>query len=139
MLVRKTQKDKPRQKDVEALRSHLEEHPELWRIVGDVAQHAFVKLADVVSGDQEALRASLEAGQSAMRKELGFAQASALERLLIDRVILCWLRLHHVDFHYTVALENSIPLPRANYWERRLSAAQHRYLQACQPSLRAAT
>ena len=67
-----------------------------------------------------------------MREELGFPQASALERLLIDRVILCWLRLHHVEFHYTAVLENSIPLPRANYWERRLSAAQHRYLQACE-------
>ena len=131
-LVRKTQKDKPRQKDIEALRVHLGAHPELWRIAGDIAQHAFVKLVDVVSGDQEALRASLKAGQSAMRKELGFPQASALERLLIDRVILCWLRLHHVDFRYTVALGNSIPLAQANYWESRLSAAQHRFLQACQ-------
>ena len=131
-LVRKTQKHKPRQKDVEALGRHLESHPELWRIAGDVAQHALVKLVDVVSGDQEALRASLQAGQSAMRKELGFPQASALERLLIDRVILCWLRLHHVDFRYTVALGNSIPLAQANYWESRLSAAQHRFLQACQ-------
>ena len=67
-----------------------------------------------------------------MREELGFAQASALERLLIDRVILSWLRLHHVDFHHTAALENSTQLPRANYWERRLSAAEHRFLQACQ-------
>ena len=131
-LVRRTQKDKPRQKDVEALRCHLEAHPELWRIVGDVAQHAFVNLVDVASGDQESLRASLKAGQSAMREELGFPQASALERLLIDRVILCWLRLHHVEFRYTAVVENSIPLPRAYYWERRLSAAQHRYLQACE-------
>ena len=132
VLVRKTQKDKPRQRDVEALRRHLESHPELWRIAGDVAQHAFVKLVDVISGDQEALRASLKTGQSAMRQELGFRQATALERLLIDRVILCWLRLHHVDFWHTAVMEKNTSSPRANYWERRLSAAEHRYLRACE-------
>jgi hypothetical protein len=54
-----------------------------------------------------------------------------LERLLIEEVALRWLHLRLVDLEYADATSQSILLPSAEHWEGRLSAAQRRYLRAC--------
>ncbi len=131
-LVRKTRKAKPRPKDVDALRSYLESHPQLWCVIGDVAKLAYNKLTDNIAGEHVGLRESLTIGREAMRAELGYQQATPLERLLIDQVLLCWLRLYGIEFSYTATLEKNVPLALADYWERKLSAAQRRYLRACE-------
>ena len=90
-----------------------------------MAEFAYKRLVDVSAGDQVALRESLNVGRLAMRQDLGYEEASALDRLLIDQVVLCWLRLHYVEFHHT-AISNR------DHWERKLSATQRRYLRACE-------
>jgi hypothetical protein len=57
--------------------------------------------------------------------------ASPLERLLIEQVSLCWLHLYTLEIEYTNVMHEPIPLASAEHWERRLSAAQRRYLAAC--------
>ncbi len=131
-LVRKTDKSNPKPKDVQALRRYLDQHREVWRVLGDVAEFAYNRLVDATVGDQAALCESLKAGRLAMREDLGYEQASALEGLLIDQVILCWLRVNYVEFSYTAMLNRDTPLSVADYWERKLSATQKRYLRACE-------
>ena len=131
-LVRKTEKSDPKAEDVQALRGYLEEHPEVWRVFGDMAEFAYKRLVDVSAGDQVALREALKVGRLAMRQDLGYEQASALDRLLIDQVVLCWLRLHYVEFHHTAISNRDTPLPLRDHWERKLSATQRRYLRACE-------
>ena len=75
-LVRKTESD-PKTEAVQALRGYLEEHPEVWRVFGDLAEFAYKRLVDVSAGDQVALRESLQVGRLAMRQDLGYEQASA--------------------------------------------------------------
>ena len=58
-LVRRTHKSNPKPKDVEALRQHLQQHPELWRVAGNVAEFAYDRLVDAAAGDKAALRESL--------------------------------------------------------------------------------
>ena len=131
-LVRKTQKAKPRQEDVQALRRYLEAHPALWSLLGDVAKFAHEQLVDATAGDQVTVREALAVGREAMREELGYYQASPLERLLIDQVLLSWLRLHYVDLNHTATLGKNVSIAVADYWDRKLSAAQRRYLRACE-------
>ena len=72
-----------------------------------------------------------EANYNGVRHELGYDQANALERILIDHVALCWLRLNYTEHRYTnLVYQKSIPVNDANYWERRLSSTQKRYLTA---------
>ncbi len=131
-LVHKTEKARPKSEDVQALRSYLEGHPELWRILGDVSKFAYTRLIDATVGDQVPLRESLMVGREAMREELGYHQASPLERLLIDQVLLCWLRLHNVELNHTAVMDQNRTLAVADHWDRKLSAAQRRYLRACE-------
>ena len=131
-LVLRTDKSNPKPKDVQALRRYLDQHREVWRVLGDLAEFAYNRLVDATVGDQAALRESLQAGKQAMRDDLGYPQSAALERILIDHIILCWLRLYHVEFKYTEAQNGSMSLALASDWERKLSATQRRCLRACE-------
>ena len=95
----------------------------------EVRAFSLNELVDELS-PQAAVRESLKVGRQALRDELGYKQASSFERLLIDHVVLCWLRLNYVEFAYTGMKIDSMPTPRADYWERKLSTAQQRYLRA---------
>lgn len=64
------------------------------------------------------------------RCELGYFEAPALERPLIDHLLLCEARMGLVEQHYSAMLQGSISLDVARYWEHRLSATQQRYLRA---------
>jgi hypothetical protein len=55
-----------------------------------------------------------------------------LERLLIEQVVLCWLHFNLLDLEYTNIMSASISASTADHSERRLSAAQRRYLRACE-------
>lgn len=51
---------------------------------------------------------------------------------MIDQVILCWLRLYCVEFAQATAVKKNAPFHEMEYWDRRLCAAQRRYLRACE-------
>jgi len=71
---------------------------------------------------KEGLTRKLEA----LRAELSGANPTPLGRLLVERVVACWLHLHHLELIY--AGKDSLPLPLGTYYQRCLSAAQKRYL-----------
>ena len=98
-------------------RRYLDEHREVWRILGDLSEFAYTRLVDASVGDQVALRESLKTGRLAMRQDLGYEEASALERLLIDQVVLCWLRMSHVELHHTAMSNRDTPLSLRECWE----------------------
>lgn len=56
--------------------------------------------------------------------------ANALERSLIQHVVLCWLRLHDCELRYHTMMGSEPTIAQANYWEKKLSANQARYLRA---------
>lgn len=66
-----------------------------------------------------------------MRAILGWADSSGLEKLLIEDVVLCWLRRECCDQHlsHNSAGENYTQRTAAHF-EARLSQAHHRYLSA---------
>ena len=131
-LVRKTEMSEPNPQDIRALRRYLDEHREVWRVLGDLSEFAYTRLVDASVGDQVALRESLKTGRLAMRQDLGYEEASALERLRIDQVVLCWLRMSHVEFHHAAISNRDTPLSLRDHWKRKLSATQRRYLRACE-------
>jgi hypothetical protein len=71
-------------------------------------------------------------GAQAMRDDMGYQAAPELERTLIDHVVLCWLRVQQIELRYTTVMAEAITFERGAYWERRLTAAQGRYLRACE-------
>ena len=54
-----------------------------------------------------------------------------MERLLIEHVALCWLRVQKVEGGYTAFMtQPEVVIAQADWWERKLTAAQARYVRA---------
>ena len=129
-LLDSTNIDKPAKKDVKALRNFLSEHPDLWAYGGDLAEQAILKLIEQ-SQATPALKESLKTGYKQMQLALGMNTSPPLERLLIQQVVMAWLRLAYVELHYTDVTGGEQLIRRVDHWERRLNAAQRRFLRAC--------
>ena len=128
-LIKKVNKEDPDKDDIKALRKALLNNPELWRVVGDLAEQAVLSLIDEIQSFP-ALKESLKIGWNEMQKELGGENPNPLEKLLIQQIVMSWMRLQLVEYHYTDTMNQSITLPMGRYWEGRLSAAQRRHLRA---------
>lgn len=124
--------EEPSREDLRKLRSMLKESPGLWRLLADLTEITTQKLIDKISGTA-LIAESLKHARMEMQNELGHATASALEKLLIETVFITWLRYTDTERRYTavVMADKGLTLRQANWWEKRLSAAQGRYLRAC--------
>ncbi len=131
-VVAKAEKGKATPAEVAMLRERLEASPDLWRACGDLGKIATNALIDGIAGKNAMLCESLHVGFTVMCKDLGADAAPALERLLIAHVAMCWLRLQQAEYHYSKQQGESVTLALAEYRERKLTTAQHRYLRACE-------
>ena len=88
--------ENPDNKDLVELRDYLEEKPNLFRVVIDLAKVEKDKLIDNII-HQPAGQVGVEAQINNMHIEVAYQESSVLERLLIDNIINCWLRLQWVE------------------------------------------
>ena len=82
-VLAKTDKKKPKAEDVEALQRILGAHPELWRMVGDLAHLARMDLIDQMSGTP-AVEELLKTGVSKMLAAFGWSQSPPLEQAIFS-------------------------------------------------------
>jgi len=130
-LAQKTNVEHPKPKDVQALRKMLTETPKLWRAMGDLAKLS-MQVALAGSWLKPDRRISIETGIDDLKKDFGYKDAPAVEKLLIDQIIVCWVFLQKSQMQYGVEKQPGTALPEADYWERRVTAAHMRFLRACE-------
>jgi hypothetical protein len=85
------------------IRRELDEHPEVWRTAGDyslLARELWVKL---VSGGDSVLAESARRRLDALKEELSRPFPDPLERLLVERVVICLLQLEFSDAELAAA------------------------------------
>ena len=66
----------------------------------------------------------------AMKQELLSLAPSPLERLLVDRIAVCWLQVQYSDMMYVQRLEQGMSLEQGEYYQRRQDRAHRRLLSA---------
>ena len=127
-LVAKTNKQKPKNADVEELRTLLK-NPELLHEMGSFTEQ---NISHIVQGPNwvASSRELVKAQIYDMQKELGYYRAPQLEKILIDAVLLNWLRWQHAEYQHTSMNAGDMSLTKAEFLEKRLTAAQGRYLRA---------
>jgi hypothetical protein len=108
------------------LRKALDAHSSIWERYGDLARHARDAWLGHVAGDNLLLRESLDRKLTAFELELGLTQSSPLERLVIGRVVACWLMAEDADLACTRSLEGSEPTLRLA--QKHQQAAHRRLL-----------
>ena len=129
-LVARAKSLKVKEKEVDELQRLFAKYPDLWRSV-DMAETA-VWLMIQKEGDGMAVSAALNANYEGKTRDLGRPQDGPLEAMLVAHVALCWLRLQMMEQKYTRAASQSMSLAQGDYWERKLSSAQRRYLRAAE-------
>jgi hypothetical protein len=121
--------------DEEALvmvRQVFDSVPELWNAYGDLAERARQALVDLIAGDSLMTRESLGRTTADMTAELCGPDASALERLLVDRVVLCWLQAHEADLAYARALKRGESSKTLDDCHRRQDRSARLYIKSLQ-------
>ena len=116
--------------DVEKLRQYLTKYPLLSQVAGDLAKQVEQEIIARAYPTQKGRALSVEAYCQHLRSEFGYTTASPLERSLIEHVVLCWLRLYVTELRYESRMEENLSLAQGDYWERKLSTHQKRYLRA---------
>ena len=129
-LVAATSKEHPTPAQRQALQNYLARHghAELARI-GNLATQAQTSII-ARNFPQYSIGLAVAHHCAEMFKELGYDDASALERMLIENIVLCWLRLHERELRLESIMKGEPTGDQVEYYERRLSDAQRRYLRA---------
>jgi hypothetical protein len=121
----------PSAEDIEALKRLIREKPGLWYELGDMMQQSRDHYVRVLNADtlaKEAMKFHIEE----MTKTLSHEQDGLLEKLLIEQIAFCWVRLSVLEQQYTNVMKGSHTLTLGLYWEKRLTAAHKRYQKACE-------
>lgn len=130
-LLKAVDKRKPDKKAVAQFRALLQ-HSGIWRVAGDTAVYTANKIIEQAGGESQSVKMSMNAGLAELHKQLGYDTAPPLQRILIEQVALAWLRHNWVEYQFQGFQPHSMPIARALYWERKLSASQRRFLRACE-------
>lgn len=104
--------------------------PEDWKAIGDLARQARRSLVEAVSGGSEFAREAMNRRLREMREELTLPTDGDLENLLIDQVRSSWLALHHAEAIRNQTVGTGMALAQADFYERRVTQCQKRYLAA---------
>jgi hypothetical protein len=130
-LIERAYQKNPDKKDLKALREFLINYPELCRAVyslADEVRRLFIRKMM----DNKTVEVAMEEHTVHLRNEFGYHDAPVMEQLIIENIILAWLRVYWTEYQLTLFMGRQIRFAEVEFWERRLSMAQRRYLRACE-------
>ena len=110
------------------LRKVLDEEPKIARFV-DLARDVERSIVKAMSGDNLFSREAIPRNLSEMRGEIAGENPSTLERLLAERIAVCWLQLQYYEAIYAQNL-SEFTITQSEYHQRRIDKAHRRYLSA---------
>jgi hypothetical protein len=128
-------RDKKVLDEIQELREHPEkvqerlQDPEQAQRLGNVAQLAQGFLIDSgIIGFHPVVKEAVRRKAEVLQAELAGQNPTPLERLLAERIVSCWLHLHHLEMHYGMHKEMSLAL--GTYYQHCIDRAHRRYLSA---------
>ena len=111
------------------LQEFLDAAPTLWQEIGNMALQAERALVNAAAGEDLLVKKSLERTMAEMRTERSESNPTLLEKLLVDRVVACWLQVHYADTVYAQNMK-TLGIAWGEYQQRRQDRAHRRYLSA---------
>jgi hypothetical protein len=120
------------QEAIAEARAFLNDSPERWDRIGQLAALAVSSWIDATVGEKhEIAREAVRRHLAKLKDDLTAGrQVDPLERLLIHRVQLTWLQLYSAETMYGQQLQNGMTLTLQQHYEMRLNMAQRRHLAA---------
>ena len=131
-VVKRAYQKKPNPKDIILLQKWIEDTPGFWRIFFDFSLHNQRNTIAKIAADK-ITQASITANIQEIKQKLGYTESAELEKLLIENIISTWLRFQWTDYQLSAFMgKDSVRFVELEFWERRLSMCQSRYLRACE-------
>lgn len=123
--------DKGKGKELEEYREYAQAHPQVF---DGILWLPKITMDDVLSfcANNEQMKIHLRGEANALRRQLGVDTASRLEKLLIDDIAFCWLRMMAMEGIYSSNMTSGkkLSLEAVLFLEKRLSMVQRRYHNA---------
>ena len=131
-LIKKVDRAKPDKGDKAALVRWIEGHPDLFTDIWNLSQIVQNSIIEKFL-TKEPLHTFFRSELDLIAKYLSVDGDSALERLLIQNILVAWLHLQWVEFQL-VNLMGNVKTNRLSveFWEKQATVIQHRYLRACE-------
>ena len=129
ILIERANRGKNNGPEVEELRKFIDEHPDLANKHCVVAYSVRLGLMRKVSkepGNFELFEREYEL----RRDQLGWKGASPIEQLMIERIMLCWVRLLWTEHYNGSFMQPSIPMRESEYADKMFTRAYNRYVKA---------
>ena len=123
--------DRAQDGDEEALpllRKVLDEEPRVARII-DLARNVEHSFIEKLSGNDVFTQEAIPRNLNTMREEIAGENPSPLERLLSERIAVCWLELQYFQAVYTQNM-GKLTITQSDYHQRRIDKAHRRYLSS---------
>jgi hypothetical protein len=111
-----------------ALRTLLQNPTHVENFGGNLAIQTEITLIDAAAGKNLLFKEALTRKLENLRRELAGPSPTPVERLLVERIVTCWLQLQDADIRYAQAKDLSIT--QADYHQRRIDRAHKRFLSA---------
>jgi hypothetical protein len=113
-----------------ALRKMLQASPGFVEVCGgDLARQAEHSLLNAATGENLSYREAVLRKMELLRAELAGPDPAPLERLLVERIVACWLQLHYLDIRLAQN-ETKLTMDQVEFLEGRRDRAHRRYLSA---------
>src|SRR5262245_47520359 len=111
------------------LRKMLQDPHRVDLFGGDLARQAEHSLIEAIAGDNLLFKEALLRKLELLRAELAGPNPTPVERLLVERVVACWLQVQDADVRYAQG-QRDCTLAQGDYRQRRMDRAHQRYLSA---------
>lgn len=114
-----------------ALRQVLDEQPEIWQRCGNLAAHAELTWLRLVGGRNLLCQETVARKLAELKEELAGPAAPLLEKLLAERIALCWLQTQYLELEVANTQPSGTAHPASgDQLRKRLDSAHKRYLHA---------
>jgi hypothetical protein len=110
------------------LQKMLQDPAMVDRLGGDLAWQAEIWFIDAIAGNNLSWREAIVRKMELLRADLSGPNPTPVERLLVERIVGCWLQVQHANICYARAKELSFA--GGDYYQRWIDRAHRRYLAA---------
>src|SRR5260370_2730913 len=112
----------------EVKRQHAPDH-DIWQQLGELAAQVEKVLLDRALDNNDLAKEAVRRKLADMRMELAGSSPTPLDRLLIERIVTCWLQVHTIEL-FLAQNTSALNIKQAAFHHDRLDRAHRRTLSA---------
>lgn len=98
----------------------------VWRGLSTMIESSLCHLLS----ESQGTRAMIDIEIKAMRDAMGYDESSEIEKLMINRVMMCWLRVMQAEQAYTAVNKGGGMIAHIEFGQRSLMRANNQYARA---------